>query len=71
MTQMLRAYVWYHRNASPDVRELMVGFKPSTASRHVLSAFYDHSRRGLRRQALFMRDSLRAWNRDWQDGPDG
>ncbi|PRQ08998.1 NAD(P)/FAD-dependent oxidoreductase [Enhygromyxa salina] len=70
MTQMLRAYVWYHRNASPNVRELMVGFKPLTASRHVLSAFYDNSRRGLRRQALFMRDSLRAWNRDWRDGAD-
>ncbi|KIG18004.1 putative halogenase [Enhygromyxa salina] len=70
MTQMLRAYVWYHRNASPEVRDLMVGFKPLTASRHVLSAFYDNSRRGLRRQALFMRDSLRAWNRDWLDGAD-
>ncbi len=63
MTEMVRAYVWYHRHAPAHIRDLMVGFSPWTAVRHTLDAFRDSGRRDLGGGMLYLRDSLMAWNR--------
>lgn len=63
MVEMVRAYLWYRRHAPASIRERMVGFEPWTACRHTIRAIGDNGRRGLRRSALYLRDSLFASNR--------
>ncbi|PRP93239.1 N-methyltryptophan oxidase [Enhygromyxa salina] len=66
MVEMVRAYAWYQRHAPAQIRELMVGFSPWAPCVHTLGALRGAGERELRRAALFVRDSLVAWNRDWR-----
>ncbi|MCA9709393.1 MAG: hypothetical protein KDK70_26365 [Myxococcales bacterium] len=66
MLEMVRAYLWYHRHASPEIRELLVGFGPLAGVRHTWRSLRDDGHRSLWRSGSLLRDAVVAWNRDWQ-----
>lgn len=62
---MTKMYLWYYFNSPKHVRKAMWDWSPITAYKYIFRSILESRRSAGRRRRQFLRDVLRAWNRDW------
>lgn len=60
-----RMYFWYRLFAPKEVWKSFFGWSPWTAYGYVFSTLWTTSRLSRRSSWLFVRDTFKAWNRDY------